>query len=67
MLVPFVPWRVYQRIRRLMVRQRSQAWRHWIAAILFPLLIAVIGLLELAHPVALAGMGAGIAAGAALA
>jgi Na+/H+ antiporter NhaD/arsenite permease-like protein len=65
-LVPFVLWRVYQRVRRLMVRQRSQAWRHRVAVILFPLLIAVLGVVALAHPVALVGMAAGAACGAAL-
>ncbi|MDL2358290.1 MAG: hypothetical protein QFF03_23830 [Pseudomonadota bacterium] len=65
-LVPFVMWRVYQRIKRLMVRQRSQPWRHWIAALLFPLLIAIVGTVALAHPLALAGLAAGVAAGAAL-
>jgi hypothetical protein len=65
-LVPFVMWRVYQRVKRLMVRQRSQAWRHWFALILFPALLVVLGTISLAHPQALAGMAAGIAAGAAL-
>ena len=65
-LVPFVMWRVYQRIKRLMVRQRSQAWRHWVSLILFPALLIVLGVVALAHPMALAGMAAGVAAGAAL-
>jgi TM2 domain-containing membrane protein YozV len=65
-LVPFVVWRVYKRVNRLMVRQRSQPWRHWIAAILFPLLMVGLAAAALAHPPALAGMAAGIAAGAAL-
>ena len=65
-LVPFVMWRVYQRIKRLMVRQRSQAWRHWVGVILFPLLIVVLGLSALAHPLSLTGMALGISAGALL-
>jgi TM2 domain-containing membrane protein YozV len=65
-LVPFVLWRVYQRVKRLMVRQRSQPWRHWIGVILFPLLMVALGIAALAHPPALAGMAAGIAAGVAL-
>jgi hypothetical protein len=65
-LVPFVMWRVYQRIKRLMVRQRSQAWRHWVGVILFPLLIVVLGLSALSNPVALVGMAVGISAGALL-
>lgn len=65
-LIPLVMWRVYQRIKRLMVRQHSQAWRHWISAILFPVLLVVLGVTALAHPQALAGMAAGVAAGVAL-
>jgi hypothetical protein len=65
-LVPLVMWRVYQRVKRLMVRQRSQAWRHWIPVVLFPALLVLMGTLSLAHPQALAGMAAGVAAGAAL-
>jgi hypothetical protein len=65
-LVPFVLWRVYQRVKRLMVRQRSQPWRHWIAAILFPVILIGMGTAALAHPTALAGMAAGVAIGAAL-
>ncbi len=66
LLVPFIMWRVYQRIKRLMVRQRSQPWRHWIAVVVFPVIVALLGVAALAHPLALAGMAAGIAAGAAL-
>ncbi|MDB5919128.1 MAG: hypothetical protein JWR40_3362 [Massilia sp.] len=69
-LVPFVMWRVYQRVKRLMVRQRSQPWRHWISVVLFPALLALMAVLSLAHPPAhtqaLAGMAAGVVAGAAL-
>ena len=65
-LVPFVMWRVYQRVKRLMVRQRSQAWRHWVSLVLFPALLVMLGVVALAHPSVLAGMAAGIAAGAAL-
>jgi hypothetical protein len=65
-LVPFVMWRVYQRVRRLMVRQRSQPWRHWIGVVLFPIIVALLGSAALAHPLALAGLAAGVAGGAAL-
>jgi hypothetical protein len=65
-LAPFILWRVYTRVKRLMVRQRSQAWRHWIAAALFPLLMVLLGTAAMAHPAALAGMAAGIGAGVAL-
>ena len=65
-LVPFVLWRVYQRIKRRMVRQHSQAWRHWIGVILFPLIVVMLTIAALAHPLSLAGMAAGLAAGAVL-
>lgn len=66
-LVPFVLWRVYNRIKRLMVRQRSQAWRHWIAAILFPALLLMMAVLGLSNPLALGALAAGITVGVALA
>lgn len=65
-LVPFVIWRVYNRIRRLMVRQRSQMWRHWIGVTAFPIIAVLLAIVALANPLALAGMAAGIACGAAL-
>jgi hypothetical protein len=65
-LVPLVMWRVYQRVKRLMVRQRSQPWRHWISVVLFPALLVLMGAVSLAHPQALGGMAAGVAAGAVL-
>lgn len=65
-LIPFVLWRVYQRIKRLVVRQRSRIWRHRVTALLFPLLLLVMGTLALAHPLSLAGMAGGVAVGVAL-
>lgn len=65
-LVPFVMWRVYQRVKRLMVRQHSQAWRHWVGVILFPLILVMLASMALAHPMSLAGMAAGVAGGVVL-
>ncbi|MES2151796.1 MAG: hypothetical protein V4508_18610 [Pseudomonadota bacterium] len=65
-LAPLILWRIYKRVQRLMVRQRSQAWRHWIAVGLFPLLIAALGVLALGHPLALAALLAGVSSGVAL-
>ena len=65
-IIPFVMWRIYQRIKRLMVRQRSQAWRHWVGVVLFPLIVVVLGVLALVHPLALAGLAGGVAIGVAL-
>jgi hypothetical protein len=66
-LLPLIGWRLYQRIRRLVGRQKSVAWRHWVAATLFPLLLLALVLPALGSPAALAALGAGVAAGVALA
>jgi len=66
-LVPLVGWRLYQRMRRLVGRQKSVAWRHWTAAILFPLLLLMLLLPALGSPAALVALGAGVLAGVALA
>ncbi len=41
-LLPLIAWRLYSRVRRLVGRQRSRAWRHWTAAVLFPLLAMLL-------------------------
>jgi hypothetical protein len=64
--IPLVAWRLYSRVRRLIGRQRSRAWRHWAALVLFPLLIALLGLAAAAHASALEALAAGVAVGAAL-
>lgn len=67
LLIPFVLWRVYARVKRLMTRQRSHAWRHWLSVVLFGMLVAMLGALSaLTNQVALAGLAAGVAAGAGL-
>lgn len=65
-LVPLVGWRMYSRVRRLVGRQRSRAWRHWTAAILFPLLVALFAIASIANPLAVGALGGGCAAGIAL-
>ena len=62
-----IVWRMYSRIRRLIGRQQSRAWRHWAAAIFFPLLIVLLGLAALTSPFALLALLAGLAAGLGLA
>ena len=66
-IVPLIAWRLYARIKRFMSRQKSRLWRHWIAAIFFPLLIAMLALVTALHPLALAGLALGVAGGVALA
>jgi len=65
-LAPFILWRVYNRIKRLLVRQRSQMWRHWTAAVLFPLLMVALALAAIGMPLTLAALAGGVAAGVAL-
>jgi hypothetical protein len=63
-VAPLVLWRVYSRIRRLTTRQRSKTWRHRTTLVFFPLLLLMLAALSLqTAPVALAGMGAGLAVG----
>jgi hypothetical protein len=63
-VAPLVLWRVYSRIRRLTTRQRSKTWRHRTTLVFFPLLLLMLAALSLrTAPIALAGMGAGLAVG----
>ena len=66
-VVPLIVWRMYSRIRRLIGCQRSRAWRHWAAAIFFPLLIILLGLGALGATLAVGALVAGLAAGIGLA
>ena len=62
-LVPLIAWRLYSRIRRLIGRQPSKLWRHWAAAILFPLLLTMLGAGAIFSPLAIGALAAGIATG----
>ena len=66
-LVPLIAWRIAVRVRRLIGRQRSKPIRHWLAAILFPLLISLLAIMVLATPIALTALAVGVAGGIALA
>jgi hypothetical protein len=65
-LTPFIAWRVYQRVRRLMVRQQSHAWRHWLSIGIMGALVIGFGVAALSHLPALAALGAGVAVGVGL-
>ncbi|MGZ3181803.1 MAG: hypothetical protein ACXU8N_05115 [Telluria sp.] len=67
LLIPLVLWRVYARIKRLMTRQQSHAWRHWLSVVLFSLIVLSFVVPGLAYPSALAALAVGVAAGAGLA
>ena len=64
---PLIVWRMYARIRRLIGRQQSRAWRHWAAAILFPLLAVLLGIGTLGAPLSMVALFAGLAGGVGLA
>ncbi|MBC7454614.1 MAG: hypothetical protein H7335_13085 [Massilia sp.] len=65
-LAPFILWRVYNRVQRLTVRQKSHLWRHWCGVTLLPVGLAVMGLMLLAKVAALGALCGGAAAGAIL-
>lgn len=63
-LAPLILWRVYSRIKRLTTRQRSKVWRHRTTLVFFPVLLLMLAAASLqTAPIAVAGMGAGLAAG----
>ncbi len=65
-LVPLVLWRVYQRVRRLTVRQQSHLWRHRISLCVFPPLILFTLFSASGSILAMAGMLTGIIGGSLL-
>ncbi|MFL6657862.1 MAG: hypothetical protein ACJ8GW_07325 [Massilia sp.] len=65
--VPLIMYRIYKRVQRLTVRQKSRSWRHWCAVVLWPVLLGILGVSVMAKPVALAAMAGGCAVGIALA
>ncbi len=65
--IPLIAWRIYSRVRRMIGRQRSRAWRHWTAAIFFPLLLAMLATASAARPASLAILAATAVVGVGLA
>ena len=66
-LIPLILWRMVMRVKRMIGRQRSTLRRHWIAAILYPVLVALLGLGAMRTPEGLAALAAGLVAGGGLA
>ncbi|MET3133538.1 hypothetical protein AAKU55_003828 [Oxalobacteraceae bacterium GrIS 1.11] len=62
-LIPLLVWRIYSRLKRMMRRQASQLWRHWTAAIAFPLLLATLAMLTAGAMLPLSSLGAGALTG----
>jgi hypothetical protein len=65
--VPLILWRMYGRIRRLVGRQRSVAWRHWTAVVLFPMLLLLLATGAVGKPMTLASLVIGVVVGVGLA
>ncbi|MES2015270.1 MAG: hypothetical protein V4484_02145 [Pseudomonadota bacterium] len=65
-LAPLLMYRIYKRVHRLTVRQKSRTWRHWTAVTLLPLLMVALGVSIMAKPIALATLAGGVAVGALL-
>ncbi len=66
-LTPVIMWRVYKRVRRLTVRQKSRLWRHWFGVIVLPVALLAMSAMLAAKPMVLASLMGGAAAGAVLA
>lgn len=66
-VIPLIGWRIYRRARRNIGRQpfHERRWRG--TAIFFSLVVLLIGYAASGSPAALAGLGGGLLAGAALA
>jgi hypothetical protein len=65
-LVPLIMYRIYKRVQRLTVRQKSRMWRHWASVVLFPLLLTILAVMLTMAPLALAALAGGVAGGTAL-
>jgi hypothetical protein len=62
-----IAWRIYSRIRRLVGRQKSKAWRHWLTIVIFPVFLMIFAITAIAHPEVEAALAVGIAVGVGLA
>jgi hypothetical protein len=65
-LVLFIAWRLYSRIKRLVGRQVSRAWRHWTTIVIFPVFLAIFAVTAMTHLEAEAALAVGVAVGVGL-
>lgn len=63
-LIPLLVWRIYSRIKSMLKRQESLIWRHWLSAVVFPVLAAWLALSMLDNVLGLSCLAAGVLAGA---
>lgn len=66
LLVPLLVWRIYSRLKLLMGRQLSQAWRHGAVATVLSAMLGLLAAAVLDQPLALGALALGGAGGAAL-
>ena len=66
LVILLVCWRIYVRFKRLVGRQKSKIWRHWITVALFPTLTVLVALPTLLHPLAASALGTGLVVGVGL-
>src|SRR5271155_3822641 len=65
-LVVLIAWRLYSRMRRSIGRQQLHRVRPWITVVLFPLLLALLGLAARAQLLTEASLWCGVASGVTL-
>jgi hypothetical protein len=63
---PLIMWRVYKRVQRLTVRQKSRLWRHWFGVIFLPTFLLAMIVILIAKPAVLGALLGGAAAGTVL-
>jgi len=63
---PLIAWRVYKRVQRLTVRQKSRLWRHWFGVSFLPTLLLAMVVMLVKQPLPLATLLGGTFVGAAL-
>ena len=66
-VILLIVWRMYVRIKRMVGRQKSKIYRHWITLIVFPLLVAMFALAAIGNPVTEGIFALGLATGVGLA
>ena len=66
LLVPVLVWRIYQRLKTQMARQRSIMSRHYSGVLVFAAMVLVPASEVAPHPLSAAGLAAGTLAGIAL-
>jgi hypothetical protein len=62
-LSPFIAWRIYRRVRRVLGRQRLTRVRPWITLCVFSLIVLLLAVVSVVHPLTLALLAGGVIIG----